>query len=148
MAACTLPGVRVRAWCGVTLVVLAGAVVTGCDLVGSRGSGCTWDRTMGYPAPDGRHQAVAFRGDCGATTAYSTNVSVLDRCAPQPRGSGNAFTADDDHGAASTGPGGSIPLEVTWLSADRLRIGYPRGTRVFRHESSVDGVRVEYATLP
>jgi hypothetical protein len=56
-------------------------------------------------APDGRHMAIMFQRACGATTAFSTHISVLEPRA-EPPGGGNAFRADTDHGAAGSGDWG------------------------------------------
>jgi hypothetical protein len=40
------------------------------------------------PSPDGRRDAVMFQRDCGATTGFSTQISILDT-GGQPAGSGN-----------------------------------------------------------
>src|SRR5262245_2535310 len=84
-------------------------------------------------APDGRHSAALFQRDCGATTSYSTQISVL---APgeQPSGSGNTLVADDDHGAARTGEWSGPWAEVKWLASDHLLIRYATKSRIFeRH---------------
>lgn len=53
-------------------------------------------------SPDGQREAVMFQRDCGATTGYSTQISVLDHGETQV-GGGNAFRADDNHGVAAVG---------------------------------------------
>lgn len=50
-------------------------------------------------APDGKHSAVLFQRDCGATTGFSTQISILD-VGEDPSGGGNAFIADGGRGAA------------------------------------------------
>lgn len=94
-------------------------------------------------SPDGRHSAVLFQRDCGATTGFSTQVSILERGA-EPKGSGNVFVADDDHGAAAVGEWGGPWAEVRWLAPDRLRIRYAATSRVFAREDEVSGVRISY----
>lgn len=93
-------------------------------------------------APGGRHSAVLFQRDCGATTGFSTQVSITDDGTVS--GSGNVFRADDDHGAASDGRWGGPWAEIRWIAPDRLLIRYAAKSRVFQQAESVDGVRVSY----
>jgi hypothetical protein len=59
-----------------------------------------------------------------------------------PSGGGNAFRADDDHGAAVDGRGGGPWAEMRWLGPDHLLIRYAAKSRIFKQANSVDGVRV------
>lgn len=94
-------------------------------------------------APDGLHSAVMFQRDCGATTGFSTQVSVVAQ-GELPSGSGNAFRADDDHGAAATGTWGGPWAETRWLAPDQLLIRYAAKSRVFEQEHEVSGIRISY----
>src|SRR5437016_6247727 len=57
------------------------------------------------PSPDGRHRVVVFERSCGATTAFSTQVSVLPAEGALGGGTGNVLIADTDRGQAPVGPG-------------------------------------------
>ncbi|HEY0281498.1 MAG TPA: hypothetical protein VGC27_02615 [Rhizomicrobium sp.] len=45
-------------------------------------------------SPDGRHKAVLFQRNCGATTGFSSQVSIIPASLWLPDHSGNAFVAD------------------------------------------------------
>lgn len=96
-----------------------------------------------YRSPDGSHVAVIFQRECGATTGFSTQLSIL---APgeQPREAGNVFRADADGGRAPTGAHGGPVVEVRWLSRDTLEVRPGPGVRVFAAESQRRGVQVIY----
>jgi hypothetical protein len=98
------------------------------------------------PSPDGRRDAVMFQRDCGATTGFSTQVSVLDTD-EQLSGSGNVFRADDDHGAARAGDWGGSWAEMKWLSPDHLLIRYAEKSRLFEHDDEASGVRITYQSV-
>jgi len=98
-------------------------------------------------APDGRHSAVMFNRDCGATTGFSTQISILD-VGETLDGSGNAFRADDDHGRAKVGKWEGPWAEMQWLSADRLLVRYAAKSRVFEQDDRVSGVQIRYQTVP
>jgi hypothetical protein len=83
-------------------------------------------------SPDGRHSAFVYRRDCGATTGFSTQVSLEAGVGPLPAEPGNVLVLGDE------------PVSVRWLGAGRLLIAYPRGARAAFQERERDGVRIEY----
>ena len=95
------------------------------------------------PSPDGQYDAVIFERDCGATTGFSTQISVVDG-GKSVSGSGNAFVADDDHGAARAGSWGGPWAEPKWLSPARLLIRYAKKSRVFEQSNNAEGVTITY----
>jgi hypothetical protein len=94
-------------------------------------------------SPDGAREAVLFQRDCGATTGFSTQISVL---APgeKPSGGGNVFAADDDHGRAEAGDWGGPWASLRWTGPDQLSVLYAPGSRIFTQSDSVDGVRLTF----
>ncbi|WP_288459305.1 hypothetical protein [uncultured Sphingomonas sp.] len=97
-------------------------------------------------APHGQHEAVMFQRDCGATTGFSTQISVLDE-GGRLAGAGNAFRADDDHGAARADEWGGPWAEMRWLSPDHLLVRYEAKSRLFEQEEGVSGVRISYQAV-
>lgn len=98
------------------------------------------------PSPDGKHVAVLFQRDCGATTGFSTQISVLD-ASDDRSGSGNTFIADDDHGAARVGNWDGSWAETKWLSADRLLVRYAAKSRLFKQNERVSEVSIIYQVV-
>jgi hypothetical protein len=96
-------------------------------------------------APDRRHTAVMFQRDCGATTGFSTQISILS-AGERLAGSGNAYRADD-HGKAADGKWGGPWAEMHWLTPDRLVVRYAAKSRVFQSDASVSGVVVSYEAV-
>lgn len=97
-------------------------------------------------APNERHEAVMFQRDCGATTGFSTQVSIIDP-GGDASGVGNAFRADDDHGAARTGAWGGPWADMKWLSPDHLLVRFAAKSRLFEHDEDVSGVRITYQAV-
>jgi hypothetical protein len=106
-------------------------------------------------SPDGRLKAVVFERDCGATTDFSTQVSVLPAGEKLPNDGGNVFTADCDHGAAPSGPGGGPRVDIAWTGARSLIIWHHPKARFFGAEKRIvvrlgpfetAEVRVRYST--
>lgn len=100
-------------------------------------SGCRNSVTSRVAAPDGRHQAIIFERDCGATTAASAQVAVVKTNGQLPDSPGNAFISEDNP-----------KVEVSWLSADSLLITYEGAARVSRQQQRVGGVFIQFANFP
>jgi hypothetical protein len=94
-------------------------------------------------SPDGSHVAVLFQRDCGATTGFSTQISILDANG-KPSGGGNVFIADDNHGAARIGDWEGSWAEMKWLSPEHLLIRYAAKSRLFKQVERVSGVGITY----
>lgn len=99
------------------------------------------------PSPDGRLEAVIFESDCGATTDFGTNLSVVRTGTKVENDVGNLLTADSDHGRATVDSGYVIHLSVDWVGSDSLIVRYDRRARVFRQRNGVHGVSVTYAAV-
>lgn len=104
---------------------------------------CTTTVVRVAKAPDGQHAATLFHRDCGATTSFSTQISVL-ATGGKVSGGGNAFIADDNHDAAAVGPWRGSWADVQWLSPNHLLVRYAAKSRIFKHADEVAGVRITY----
>ena len=89
-------------------------------------------------SPDGMKEAIVFVRDCGATTSESIHVFVAKRADPgqdiawSHTTQGNALVLEDSEVAAQ------------WADNDRLILTYQPGAKVFKKESPVEGVVIEY----
>ncbi|MFT4039925.1 MAG: hypothetical protein QM692_17230 [Thermomicrobiales bacterium] len=92
------------------------------------------------PAPNGRHDAVLFEHNCGATTDFATHVSVIPTSAPLSDAPGNAFAAGPGDGPRADW--GGPPVTLRWAADGALVIGYGAGAEVFTAVERVDGVAV------
>jgi hypothetical protein len=88
-----------------------------------------------YPSPDKSYEIVIFQRDCGATTGFSTQISIIKNGEKLPNKSGNVFTAKghpDDH-----------PVKVTWTDNTQLTI-HENFSESYLRKTMVNGVRVSY----
>ena len=99
-------------------------------------------------SPDQRLKAVVFQRDCGATTGFSTQVSVIAATDALPNASGNLFSADSNRGAVPVSAAGRPVVQVRWASGRALVLAHHAGARVFTQKDSVSGVAVAYEQLP
>jgi hypothetical protein len=111
--------------------------------VGALAGGCGNDMLATIPSPSGGRKLIIFQRDCGATTGFSTQASLLP-AHDQLRGSGNVFVADSDHGKAPSGPGGGPPLDARWIAEDTLELRYHPQARVFLADSVQPGVIIRF----
>jgi hypothetical protein len=105
-------------------------------------SGCCEDKTLQTVAsPDGRHTAVAYERDCGATVDFATRVNLHSSADGFSAEEGLAFVVE-----------GRQQLQLVWTDSMTLKIVCPtcstaeaRGQRVFRNEAAWNGVRIQYS---
>jgi hypothetical protein len=97
------------------------------------------------PSPDKQMKAVIYERDCGATTGFSTRVSVLHSDQALLRSeSGNLFIADTDHGKAPNGPKGGPEVRVQWRGDKALSVAYHKAARVFLERPKIQDITVTY----
>ena len=106
--------------------------------------GCVNSAEAEFRSPDGGYKAVVFERSCGATTGFSTQVSVLPIDSPKPRASGNALVVDTDHGAAPAGQDGGPTVKVDWLGASHLQLSYHPKAHMFFAAAQVDSIRITH----
>jgi len=82
---------------------------------------------------DGSVSAWVFVRDCGATTAKSTQVSILPAGEGPPADGGNAFVI----GAESN-------VVATWREPGRVDISFEPTGEIFKQEPLVAGVEISY----
>ena len=129
---------------GITSLVIAG--VGSLFYFGLDGM-CANEQLFDLPSPDGALKAVVFQRDCGATTDFSTQVSIVGASRSLPNRGGNLFVADTDHGRAPSGIGGGPEVRVAWRSSHSLQIARHRDARVFLEEPGISGVTAEYVVF-
>ncbi|MBT0570362.1 hypothetical protein KIK84_08485 [Curvibacter sp. CHRR-16] len=95
-----------------------------------------------YPAPGGRIKAVLFERDCGATTDFSTQISILSIDDTLPNEGGNIFVADSNHGKAP-----HPVVRVIWLSEKQLRVEHNPLARIVKSDPRLKGVTVEHISV-
>jgi hypothetical protein len=122
-------------------VILAGPLMLGGCLYS-----CGNDVVRVAASPDGMNDAIVFQRDCGATTGFSTQISILSH-GRRPSTYGNAFIADDNHGQATAARWGGPWADVMWLSARHLLITYDANAAVGTKNETVAGIRISYRTV-
>lgn len=79
-------------------------------------------------SPEATLKAVIFQRDCGATTGFSTQISILSVNEKLGDDSGNIFSSNGH-------PEDSAP-KVTWVSEQELSINKRSAVQVYNQETS------------
>ena len=94
---------------------------------------CANDNLRESISPNGALKAVLFRRDCGATTSYSTQVSILPASHQLPNEAGNVFVVS-----------GEPIVVVRWIDDQHLSISGGGASTAFVHLTDFRGVRITY----
>jgi hypothetical protein len=87
--------------------------------------------------------AVVFTKDCGATTGFNVQVSIVESGA-DPGDRGNAFISYGQYSRQGIPERG---INAWWVG-ETLWIRYPAEEQVFVKEVSVSGTPVRYLVMP
>lgn len=95
------------------------------------GDMCGNDIVQKIPSPSGKKVAYIFTRDCGATTGFSPQLSILDKGDKFPNKSGNTFRSDKN-------------FSIRWMDDKRLQVIYDKKSKTYEMDKRVNGIRVEY----
>jgi hypothetical protein len=93
-------------------------------------------------APSGTREAVMFERNCGATTGFTTQISIVEP-GDTPRDGGNVFIAE----GGTAAPWGGPYAEMRWLAPTRLLVRYVGDAGVGKAEREVEGVTVTFERI-
>ena len=85
-------------------------------------------------SPSASHKAIAFSRNCGATTGFNTQVTVLRANDQLPNEAGNAFVAN-----------GTVPIVLHWNSDTTLQVSGVGDAPSIKQLPVIAGVAVTYA---
>jgi Family of unknown function (DUF5412) len=100
-------------------------------------------------SPDGQKKAVVFVKNCGATTDWMVEASILNNADEvNDRSDGNALKIDADHGKAwPLGIRGWPIITLEWKDEKTLILHYSKDSRIYEEDSSVEGVSIQFAEI-
>ena len=110
---------------GVTTIVVAGYIVL--DVVFS--DMCGNEINIELVSPDNKHKAIIYQRDCGATTGFSTQISIIKRNEKLPNKNGNVLT--------SAGHPSDNNYKLKWLGAEKLLISNTHGNHIYFKENKI-----------
>ncbi|EJL22480.1 hypothetical protein PMI02_04644 [Novosphingobium sp. AP12] len=101
---------------------------------------CSNETVKSLRSPTGKHEAKMFMRECGATTDFTTQVSV------DPwfwQGIGNAFVADGYNGG-TRGAWGGPWADMKWTGPNELLVTHDQQARIFDRKEVVGSVTITY----
>ena len=99
---------------------------------------CTNQVAATFVSPDASKKLVVFVRECGATTPFSSQVSLLDRDEQLSNDPGNLFVARLPRGVQE----GAV--DCVWTNEAEATITYPAASDVYKLVARVDGVSFTY----
>jgi hypothetical protein len=105
-------------------------------------------------SPDSRYRAVVFVRDCGATTGFSTQVSILKEGREfQDDDLGNVLVTSDKYYGAYSNNYGSAEIKIYWTSNNKILIKIDQTALIGNpanefHDISIDYEYLDGAQLP
>lgn len=103
--------------------------------------GCINQPYQQFFSENGLYKAVVFQRDCGATTGFSTQVSIIAADDEFCDDCGGNVLAADGHPAENK-------LKMQWRGDSELLVSLPQGLKVYRSETQwshwFDKVKIRY----
>ena len=110
-----------------TIVYLGGKYVL--DTV--FGGACGNEVKQEIPSPDGEKMAVIFQRDCGATTGYTYELTILDTGEALHNKKGNTFRSAKE-------------FTLEWVEENKIEVVYKEFADTYKKDKRVNGVRIDY----
>ena len=97
--------------------------------------------------PNQQIKAVIFQRNCGATTGFSTQVSILEFRDELKNDGGNVFVADTNHGEAPSDENDGPKVEAEWIGNNKLKLSYHPKARTFSKVTSYNDIQITYEEI-
>lgn len=107
---------------------MVSAFLTGCE-----GDMCENEISQSITSPSGSYVAYVFSRNCGATTGFNTQVSILSPTAKPPHDAGNLYISNLQ-----------FPVQLQWQSDKVLKVSGATGSSTIKQLTTVEGVQVIY----
>lgn len=96
-------------------------------------SNCSNEISQSIASPSGELKAVIFTRNCGATTGFNTQISIVPTRNELPDDGGNAFIAAN-----------AFPVTLRWQSNTALDIISQPPGHIFKQQPTIIGVSIRY----
>jgi hypothetical protein len=123
------------------IVLLFGATVNSCTSPFADMCGNNISKEIN--SPDKKLKAVIFIRDCGATTGFSSQLSIIDFSDKLENESGNVLIISDKE----YGENGNADLNAEWNGVNELIIYFNLKAITFKKETEIDDIKITYKQL-
>lgn len=83
-------------------------------------------------SPNQKYKLVVFERNCGATTAFSYQVSILEKDRDLKNATGNIFIIDKNS------------VITNWVNDKLINIFYQKDSKVFYKENNFKGIHIKF----
>lgn len=98
-------------------------------------------------SPDKQYAAYVFNRNGGETSGLNTHVSlILNKNNPDDK-EGNIFICDSGDGNVKSRhlyKKGGPRLKIKWSGNKKLKIYYPKGSRIYKARNKLNRIRIQY----
>ena len=99
-------------------------------------------------SPDRKYKFIVFVRDCGATSGYSTQVSVVrSDWKFLDDESGNVLTTSDRDTGRRTNKFGGAEVKVAWTTNNKIKVYLDNSAETVTKKSKVKGIEIVYESL-
>jgi hypothetical protein len=100
-------------------------------------------------SPDKNYQAVTFIRDCGATTGFSTQLSIMKvtDTFDKTDETGNTLIMSDKIGGGLMDENGGAKIRTRWTKDDKLEILYDSRTKTAKRETEYKDIKIDYGQI-
>ena len=98
-------------------------------------------------SPDKRLKAIIFIRDCGATTGYSTQLSIIEDEDKLENGAGNTLILSDKFGDGLSFDNGGAKVKAVWTSENSMTIYFDNKIEFTKQEEEIEGIKITYEQL-
>jgi hypothetical protein len=96
-------------------------------------------------SPNKKNKAVIFVRDCGATTGYSTQVSILDHDHKlKNTEGGNVLIAYDNYYGEHSNHFGGLDVKAVWMDNENVTLIFDHGAEVNIKETELHGIKINH----
>jgi len=95
-------------------------------------------------SPDKKFKVVVFERNCGATTDFSTQISILDSEEDLGNENGSIFIGDSDHGRVVLSEKNVINTNIIWKDSKTILIQVDPLARIFENKTNYRGFKILY----
>jgi hypothetical protein len=98
-------------------------------------------------SPNKKFKAIIFTRDCGATTGYSTQLSIIETSGELDNETGNVLIMSDKVGDGLSFDNGGAKVQALWTSDNSLTIYIDERTKFTRQKDEIEDIKITYERL-
>jgi hypothetical protein len=99
------------------------------------------------PSPNKELKALIFTRDCGATSGYSTQLSIIENSDQLEDETGNTFILSDKVEDGLSFDNGGAKIEVIWTGDNSVTVYFDKRTEFTKQKEEIGDIKITYEQL-